>query len=237
MGDSNTYTLSRQLCWPASTHSKDPRTESRPSGLLVGWLLSWHWWVCYWYSDSKEAEHWLATPGEIEGKKKNQISSKTKRHPLKSSYIHGDWQTDKTTPSGSPERKRRASSPHVVTAQISQNQGLQRSQGQTPHTGSVWDISGHVTPGQVHSDWVLGKPAWLLALSVLILSQSEDLPSSRWPFWGLRPPPRLAEHLLLSNMPTRSPQGHNRPLIHATSSPLPVHLPLPGGTKHMPAVS
>lgn len=98
---------------------------------------------------------------------------------------------------------------------------------QTPHTGSVSDISGHVTPCQVHSDWVLGRATWSLPLSVLIGSQSGTLPPLRWPFWGLRPPPRLAEHLLLSNMPTRSPRRHNRPLIHTPSSPpsLPVRLP------------
>lgn len=58
-------------------------------------------------------------------------------------------------------------------------------------------------------------------------------------FGGLRPPPTLAEPLLLSNMPTRSLQCHNRPLIHTPSNPpSPIlYLPLPGGTKHMPAVS
>lgn len=45
----------------------------------------------------------------------NQISWETKRHPLKSIHIHADWQTDKATPTGSPERKRLASTPHVVT--------------------------------------------------------------------------------------------------------------------------
>lgn len=44
------------------------------------------------------------------------------------------------------------------------------------------------------------------------------------PLWdshlgGHGPPPRLAEHLLLSNMPTRSPQCHNRPLIHTSLNP------------------
>lgn len=151
----------------------------------------------------------------------SQISWETKRHPLKSSHIYGDWQTDKATPPGPTERKNWASTPHVVTTQTSRNQGLQSSYSQMPHTGSVWDISGHVTPGQVHTDWVLGKAAWSLPLSVLISSQSGALTPLRWLFWGLRPPPTLAEHLLLSNMPTHSPQRHNRPLIHTPSSPPP----------------
>lgn len=40
-------------------------------------------------------------------------------------------------------------------------------------------------------------------------------------FGGSGQLPRLVEHLLLSNMPTRSPQRHNRPLIHTPSSPPP----------------
>lgn len=128
----------------------------------------------------------------------------------------------------------RASTPHVVARKTSQNRGLQSSRTQTPHTVSVGGISAHVTPGQVHPDWVLGKATWSLSLSVLIRSQSEASPLSRWLFWGVRPHPRLVEHLLLFNMPTRSPQCHNRLLIQ---TPLPLYLPMPGGTEHMPAVS
>lgn len=49
-------------------------------------------------------------------------------------------------------------------------------------------------------------------------NQGISLPLSL-PFWGVRPPPRLAEHLLLSNMPTRSPRRHNRLFIHTHSAP------------------
>lgn len=53
-------------------------------------------------------------------------------------------------------------------------------------------------------------------------------PALRWPSRGLRPPPRLAESLLLSNMPTRSPtvsqqashsRTFRRPLPRSLSPP------------------
>lgn len=57
--------MSRWFCWPTSIHTKDTRWGGGHTWLGVWWVFSWYWWVFDWYSNSKEAEHWPATPGEM----------------------------------------------------------------------------------------------------------------------------------------------------------------------------